>query len=188
MRSAKVMSHYNRQIELEQCDKCGGIWFDESELFMARQGEAEKIEVMNAEILRNHTIIEAATRYCPRDNTVLQQFTDKYFPQDIILERCPSCHGIWLNRGTFTKYQEYRKALMRPKEKSAADKQMEERINQLVAAHESGQSTETLRKLSEFLSTPMDGSLSPRTRAAENVAGIFLNFIIAILRAFIFKF
>lgn len=188
MRPVKVMSHYDQQIDLEQCDKCGGIWFDESELYRARQGEAEKIELINAEILRNPTIIEAATLFCPRDKAVLQQFTDKYFPQDIILERCPSCQGIWLNRGTFTKYQKYRKELIRPKEKSTDDKQLGESINQLIAAHKSGQSSETLKKLAKFLSTPLDDNLSQGSQLTENVVGIALNIIMAILRAFIFKF
>lgn len=188
MRPVKVMSHYDQQIDLEQCEKCGGIWFDESELYRARQGEAEKIELMNAEILRNPTIIEAATLCCPRDEAVLQQFTDKYFPRDIILERCPSCQGIWLNRGTFTRYQKYRDGLMRPKEKSIDDKQLGESINQLIAAHQSGQSTETLRKLGTFLSTPLDDNVSQSSQQAENVIVIALNILMAILRAFIFKF
>lgn len=191
MRPVKVMSHYNLPIELEQCEKCGGIWFDKAELFTTRQGEAEKVEKVEAidtGTLHNHTTIEAATLHCPRDNAILQQFTDRYFPRDIILLRCPSCHGIWLNRGTFTRYQQYRSEMMRPKEKSAADRQLEERINQLVADHQSGQSTETLRNLCEFLSTPMDGTQSPRTLAAENVAATVLNIVITILRALIFRF
>jgi len=188
MRPVKVMSHYDQQIDLEQCDTCGGIWFDESELYRAKQGEAGKIEFVNSEILRNPTVIEAAALYCPRDKAVLQQFTDKYFPHDIILERCPSCQGIWLNRGTFTRYQKYRKELLRPKVKSPDDKQLGDNINQLIAAHNSGQSSETLRKLGKFLSAPMDDNLSQRSALTGNAAGIALNLIMAILRAFIFKF
>jgi len=188
MRPVRVISHYDQQIDLEQCDKCGGIWFDESELYRARQGEAEKIELMDAGILRNPTIIESSTLLCPRDEAVLQQFTDKYFPQDIILERCPSCQGIWLNRGIFTKYQKYRKELMRPKEKITNDKQLGESINQLIAAHNSGQSNETLKNLGKFLSTPLDDNLSQRSQLTENVVGIALNFLMVVLRAFIFKF
>ena len=188
MRPVKVLSHYNQPIELEQCEKCGGIWFDEAELFTAKQGEAEKVEAIDSGALHNPTVIEAATLYCPRDNAVLQQFTDRYFPRDIILVRCPSCHGTWLNRGTFTRYQQYRSEMTRPKEKGPADRRLEEKINELAAAHHSGQSTETLRNLCQFLSTPMDGSQSPRTLAAENVAAAALNIVIAILRAFIFRF
>jgi len=160
MHRVKIVSHYGQPIDLEQCEKCGGIWFDESELFMAKQGEAEKIEVLNTDILRNPSMIESSTLICPREQTVLHQFTDKYFPQDIILGRCPSCNGIWLNRGIFTKYQKFRQELKPTKEKSPEDKKLEESISQLIASHQSGHSTETLERLGKFLSTPVDRDTS----------------------------
>ena len=118
MRQVKVMSHYGQAIVLEQCAKCGGIWFDESELYRAKQGEAARIEMLDVEELRSPAAIQNASLLCPRDGAVLSRFQDRYFPGDIILERCPSCNGVWLNRGQFTRYQEYREALKRPKEKS----------------------------------------------------------------------
>lgn len=63
----------------------------------------------------------------------MQRFTDKYFPQDIVLVRCPSCHGIWLNRGTFTKYQQFRQKLM-PKKKSSEEERLEKSIAPLAVA------------------------------------------------------
>lgn len=188
MHRVKIVSNYGQPIILDQCGKCGGIWFDESELFRAKQGEAEKIELLDTEILQNPTAIDNPTLICPRDQTVLSQFTDKYFPKDIILVRCLSCNGIWLNRGIFTKYQKFRQELMRPKEKSPEDKEREENIRQLVAAYQSGHSNETLERLGKFLSTPVDGDTSTLPSQAENAISIALNIIMTILRAFIFKF
>jgi Zn-finger nucleic acid-binding protein len=167
MHRVQIIAHYGQPIELDQCDICGGIWFDEAELFRARQGEAEKIEVLNANILKNPTMIENSTLICPRDQTVLHQFTDKYFPKDIILARCPTCKGIWLNRGLFTKYQRFRQELKRPKEKSPEGKKLEESINQLTATYQSEHSTETLRRLGEFLSS--------NPLADEKAAGVALD-------------
>jgi Zn-finger nucleic acid-binding protein len=194
MHQVKITSHYGQPIILEQCEKCGGIWFNESELYRAKQGEAEKIELLDTETLRNPTKIENSTLACPRDQAILFQFTDKYFPKDIILERCPVCNGIWLNRGIFTKYQRFRQELKRPKERSPEDKKLEESISQLIASHQSGRTTDTLGKLGRFLSTPLDeySSLptdSPqRAPAAENAVNIALNILMTILRAFILKF
>ena len=194
MHQVKIISHYDQPIDLEQCDGCGGIWFDESELFRAKQGEAEKIEVLNTDTLRNPSVIENSTLVCPRDQTALLRFTDKYFPQDIILERCPSCNGIWLNRGVFMRYQRFRQELKRLKEKSFEDKKLEESIGQLIASHQSGRSTETLERLGKFLSTPLDGDTSvfpdpaQRSPLAENAVSVALNIILTILRAFILKF
>ena len=40
MCQVKIEGHYGQPILLEQCKECGGIWFDEMELFSARHGEA----------------------------------------------------------------------------------------------------------------------------------------------------
>jgi Zn-finger nucleic acid-binding protein len=194
MHQVKITSHYGQPIILEQCEKCGGIWFDESELYRAKEGEAEKIESLDSESLRNPTKIESSTLICPRDQAVLFQFTDKYFPRDIILERCPLCNGVWLNRGIFTKYQRFRQELKRPKERSSEDKKLEESVSQLIASYQSGRTTDTLGNLGRFLSTPLDeySSLpldSPqRALDAENVVNVALNILMTILRAFILKF
>ena len=66
MREVKIVGHYGEPIIIDQCAKCGGIWFDEAELFRAKQGEAEKIEMLDAEILRTPATIENSTLFCPR--------------------------------------------------------------------------------------------------------------------------
>ena len=133
MRQVEIASHYGGPIFVDQCERCGGIWFDESNLFRAKQGEAEKIEALNAEMLRTPSVIENSTLCCPRDRGVMLRFTDKYFPQDIVLVRCPSCHGIWLNRGTFTKYQQFRQKFM-PKKKSLEEESLGKAMAPLVVA------------------------------------------------------
>jgi len=194
MHQVRIVTHYGQPIIVDQCEKCGGIWFDESELFLAKQGEAEKIEVLNTAILRTPTMTDSSKLMCPKDQTAMHRFTDKYFPQDIVLVRCPSCHGIWLNRGIFTKYQQFRQERMRPKEKNLPDKTLEENINQLIASHQSGRSGGTLERLGKFLSTPMKGdtSVSPDYSQgfplAENTVSVALNILVTIFRAFILKF
>ena len=166
MHEVKIVSHYGQPIIVDQCEKCGGIWFDESGLFRAKQGEAEKIEVLNTEILRTPSTIENSSLICPRDQTTMHRFTDKYFPQDIVLVRCPSCHGIWLNRGTFTKYQQFRQKLM-PKKKSSQDERLGKSIAPLIVSYkyECERSNEAQRR----------------------DVDIALNILKTILRLFIFK-
>jgi Zn-finger nucleic acid-binding protein len=154
MRQVKIVGHYGRTIFVDQCKQCGGIWFDEAELFRAKQGEAEEIEMLDTGNLRAPATIENSTLICPRDDAKMHRFTDRYFPQDIVLVRCPSCQGIWLNRGMFTKYQQFRQELMRSK-KSTQDEGLKKNIAKLVKSYESGRSTETMRKLGDFLATPM---------------------------------
>ena len=190
MRQAKIASHYGGPIFVDQCRECGGIWFDESELFRAKQGEAEKIEAVNAEILRTPSTIESSRLTCPRDNAAMHRFTDKYFPQDIVFVRCPSCRGIWLNRGIFTRYQQFRRQLMRPKKRSPQDERLEEGVARLLASYENKGSTETLIRLGEFLSTPVSVGYRPyvgEAGDADSIAGAAFAALLAILRLFIFK-
>jgi len=180
----KIVGHYGEPIIVDQCEQCGGIWFDESELFRAKQGEAEKIEVLDTATLRTPSTIDHPSLICPRDDSAMHRFTDKYFPQDIVLVRCPSCHGIWLNRGIFTKYQQFRQGLM-PAKKSPQDEKLKENIAQLVAAYEGGRSTDTLSKLGEFLSTPVDSGYAPHVSSTfhdDSIAGSALSILFTILR------
>lgn len=73
-----------------------------------------------------------------------------------MLERCPSCHGVWLNRGDFTKLQQARQELRRPKEKSPADKKLQDDIGAILSAHSTQTANNTLEELGAFLSTPID--------------------------------
>lgn len=184
MHDVRIAGHYGEPIIVDQCEECGGVWFDESELFRAKQGEAEKIEALNSAILRTPTTIENPSLICPRDDAAMQRFTDRYFPQDVVLMRCPSCRGIWLNRGVFTKYQQFRQELMRAK-RSPQDEKLKERIAQLTASYESGCSTGTLRRLGEFLSTPIDSSHAADigdSTEAGGIAGLALTTLLTILR------
>jgi Zn-finger nucleic acid-binding protein len=152
----KIEGHYGQPILLEQCKECGGIWFDEMKLFSARNGEAEKIEVFDPKNLWTPTNMVKPIRRCPLDKSELFRFKDRYFLKGIILERCPSCNGIWLNRGDFTRFQQARQELKRPKDKSPKDKKLEEDIKSILASYSGETASNTLEKLGAFLSTPID--------------------------------
>lgn len=193
MHQVRIQSHYGQPIILEQCGQCGGIWFDESELFRAKEGEADKIELLDSEILRTHVNIEKPVLKCPRDKAELFQFKDRYFPKGIILERCPSCNGIWLNRGDFTKFQKARQELKRPKEKGPEDKRLEEEIERILAMHQAGDATDTLERLGSFLSTPMDRNTLLPLEAdqsqpeAENTTNLAMNVLMLVFRALMLR-
>jgi len=175
MHHVKIVAHYGQPIIVDQCQRCGGIWFDEAELFRAKQGEADRIEMLDADMVRAPSVIEESELLCPRDRAVMLQFIDRYFPQDIILVQCQLCRGIWLNRGVFTKYQRFRQGLLqRSQEKSATEKRRAE-IKKLVQSYESGRTTETLRRLGEFLSTPIDRGALTRLGAVLRIIEFFAD-------------
>jgi len=191
MHQVKVESHYGQPIILDQCNKCGGLWFDKFELHRTKLGEAEKIEQLDSAILWTLSNIQNPELVCPKDQVKLIRFNDQYFPKGIIVERCPVCDGFWLNRGEFTRYQKARQALKISKEKSAEEKIIKEDIKQLLDAHQSGSNIDTLGRLGKFLSLPLDEitlqplnpeEMSPEEERAYNT---ILNVITSILSAVI---
>jgi Zn-finger nucleic acid-binding protein len=191
MYQVKIEGNYGQPILLEQCKECGGIWFDEMELFSARHGEAEKIEVLDSKSLWTPTNIEKRILRCPLDQSKLFRFKDRYFLKGIILERCPSCNGIWLNRGGFTKFQQARQELKRPEERGSEDKELEEDIKRLLSVHHAEAASNTLEKLGRFLSMPIDrATLLPLEQSEKQLeqgktGNLILNGLMLVLMALI---
>ena len=160
MHQVQITANYGLPLFLNQCDVCGGIWFDASALYRAKQGEAEKIDLVDTYILTASTPVENKLHLCPRDGAQLCRFNDANFPKDIFVERCPSCNGFWLNRGEFTKFQHARQALLTPKEPTAEDKKLQEQIQSILADHQNGDTESVLTKLNAFFSQPVGSSNS----------------------------
>ena len=191
MKQIKVESNYGQTVILDQCPKCGGIWFDSMELYSVKQGQAEKIESLNADTLRTSSVMEDSKLTCPRDSVKLVHFSDPFFPKNIIIARCPVCNGFWLNRGEFIKYQNYRQSLKKPREITAEDEKLEQDIERILAEHKTGDATNTLGNLGKFLGTPMD-SMTWRPAEPEklsekekNSINSITNALTTILRFFI---
>jgi len=193
MHQVKIESHYGQPIILEQCKECGGIWFDESELFIARQGTAENIELLDSEILNTPSQIKKSALKCPNDHTALFRFKDRYFPLGIILERCSNCGGIWLNRGGFTKFQKAREKLKHPIEKKDSEKKADAEIEKILASYQTGDINDTIANLGRFLSTPIDRStlqpldLDQSQPEAETAANMAINILMLIFRVLLLR-
>jgi len=190
MHPVRIESHYGQPIILDQCERCGGIWFDESELFRARQGESERIEMLDAGALRASSEMSNPTRLCPRDGAGLFRFTDTHFPEDIILERCPSCRGIWLNRGVFAEYQKGRREKMRQREVWIQPDGSPAAVGHAPALQASAGGEDVAGKIGRFLSTELDphtmrplepGRMSPEEENALNVTMAVINGLLSLV-------
>jgi Zn-finger nucleic acid-binding protein len=191
MRQVKVESHYGQTVILDQCPKCGGIWFDRFELYSVKQGQAEKIDLLNVDTLRTSTLVKNSELLCPRDSVKLVHFSDPFFPEGIIISRCPVCSGFWLNRGEFVKYQDYRQLLQKPRVITAEDEKVGQELARILAEHKTGDTTDALGKLAKFLSTPMDNlTLRPLepdklSEKEKSVIDTIVGALLVVLRLFI---
>ena len=188
-----VPSHYGQQVIIDQCEGCGGIWFDAFELFKVKLGEAQEIESLDSDRLRAPSDVDNPRLLCPRDRTALIQYKDPNFPKELILTRCPKCQGFWLNRGEFTKYQETRQKMMLPKEKTLEDQKLGEEVKRILESNRDSSSTEALGKLGAYLSSPAhEHALSPfgssQGFAEEGKPlDMVLNVLMVLLRLFVLR-
>jgi len=196
MHQVQITANYGQPIFLDQCDCCGGIWFDESELYRARQGEAEKVDLLDTYILTASTPVVNPDHRCPKDGAKLIRFSDRNFPQSIIVERCPVCDSFWLNRGEFTKFQHARQEMLRTKEPSAEDKKLQEQVQLILAEHHADGNNDTLSRLGSFLTKPLDvkGILPLNFQDSDdnssnsgNTISAVLNVLTTLLRLFVFR-
>ncbi|MBN1368250.1 MAG: zf-TFIIB domain-containing protein [Dehalococcoidales bacterium] len=193
MTPVEIVSHYGQRITLDQCPECGGLWFDKFELYRAKLDQADKLENIDSARLTNPTLMKNYRLLCPRDRAELIRFDDKYFPSGIIVAKCPVCEGFWLNRGEFTKYQKARRASKQPREViiTESNAQLEEKMQRILADYQSNKGSDTLARLGNFLSTPVDTvTMKPvasgdTASAAERTISTAMSVLMLALRLFL---
>ncbi len=103
--SSKLKLYKIFRIEIEACPKCKGIFLDKDELRSLKdkstKGSWQTLRWMDDEV---ETIEKSkamsSKRPCPKCSNV--NFISTYFGNSkIILDWCPNCHGVWLDRGEF---------------------------------------------------------------------------------------
>jgi hypothetical protein len=95
--SKSRLEEVNLSLELDICDDCGGIWFDQGELAsIDKIVEPHLIEIRKIPSQKDQ--LEAM--YCPScyDHPLMQKAEH---PRDkkVILDYCDDCKGIWLDKG-----------------------------------------------------------------------------------------
>ncbi len=82
------------KLELDQCPRCQGIWFDKGELDVALGAKSAKHFEVPKIALQNNAIC------CPRCNEGMYEFC--YPRTAVFIDMCKSCSGIWLDNKEWT--------------------------------------------------------------------------------------
>lgn len=95
--NAEQVRDVNIRFEIEQCPECEGAWFD--------QGELAKVDKIIEPVLVEFRNIPARKEQnkaltCPSCEN-LQLLKKVQHPRDykVIVDYCPVCKGIWLDKG-----------------------------------------------------------------------------------------
>ena len=155
MKQVEIRSHYGLKIVVDQCDNCGGLWFDDEESLRADLKEYKKLEAFDSDKLMKKVSIQSSLN-CPRDNTPLKIFHDSNFPKNIKVHYCPQCFGFRFNRGEFSNYQQAReKKIEEKKVVHKNDAEFEKQVSSLLRLDSSSGKYDSLGEIGKFLSTPV---------------------------------
>jgi Zn-finger nucleic acid-binding protein len=102
MREVSARARTGYLLALDQCDDCGGLWFDRWELFPLHHDEVDTLDPLD--VSRFEQPVELAPLgLCPRCEVALKEFRDPNLPPDAEVARCRVCEGMWLQRGQLRK-------------------------------------------------------------------------------------
>jgi Zn-finger nucleic acid-binding protein len=105
---AKLDLYSLLSIEFEGCPKCHGLWLDRDELRKLKNkvGIGE-LHWLNSEVDNiEQTAAILTKRVCPRkDNGQLLSVV--FGKSSVVLDWCPKCRGLWLDRGEYDKIIDY---------------------------------------------------------------------------------
>ncbi len=91
-----------RQIEVDRCRDCAGLWFNglEAEQLKAIEG-SESLDVGRPKECKRHP----KTSCCPKCRKQMLRMLD-IDKHAIWYEKCARCQGMWLEAGQFTRYKQ----------------------------------------------------------------------------------
>jgi Zn-finger nucleic acid-binding protein len=97
-------------ILFEGCDSCKGVWLIKDELReLKNKVEGPSLRWLNDEIENiDQTSLIEGRRDCVKCKTV-KMISVIFGKSAIVVDWCPKCHGIWLDRGAFEAIMEYLK-------------------------------------------------------------------------------
>jgi Zn-finger nucleic acid-binding protein len=99
----ELKKYFIKNIEVDECEKCKGIWFEDDELRKAKDSTDEDLNWMDFEIWKHKDKFKIKSRNisCPKCNQLL--VTINYDETNIEIDYCPTCRGTWLDKGEFKK-------------------------------------------------------------------------------------
>jgi Zn-finger nucleic acid-binding protein len=94
-------TRYVKDVQVEECNQCHGVWFDANELEEATREVDRDLRWMEFDLWKNQDNIDVSqgNLTCPRCNIPMAKV--KYGTTEVRVDTCMRCHGIWLDKGEF---------------------------------------------------------------------------------------
>lgn len=109
MRCPKCRGHFEtvvyRNIQVERCTTCQGLWFDQFERRLLRDRKGSELVDTGAKD-RGKQFNEITQIRCPVDGSAMNHLNVPDQPH-IGYERCPQCQGAFFDAGEFSDYKSF---------------------------------------------------------------------------------
>ena len=102
-----ALFHATREgIRVDECQHCGGTWFDRDELRQAKDTADDDLRWLDFDVFTDHESFAASPgeRSCPKCSSPMETLT--YMQSNVVVDACPSEHGVWLDEGEFDRIVE----------------------------------------------------------------------------------
>ena len=93
MAAVGLVARYGRTVQVDVCDGCGGLWFDQSESQQLTPGAS--LSLLERITLRPSRAIQSRSA-CPRCRQTLMEVQDQQRATKFTYRRCPSGHGRFI--------------------------------------------------------------------------------------------
>lgn len=178
MQETSIQGHYTQTYIIDQCQKCGGIWFDQSEHYKTKTNQILELDKIDTAKLAANKPLKTNLS-CPKDITRLIKYSDQNFPASIDLETCPHCHGLWFNHGEYSQFIQNRISQKNQTLNPKLEKQLD-----LMIKNQASPNYDFIGDFSNFLMTsyysdsPKDIQNREKIQPAVNIATSIINALI----------
>lgn len=94
-------THPIHSINVEECPKCQGLWFEHGELREAKDEADPDLKWLDFDLWSDQSLFQVdwSSRNCPVCGKVMA--TISYGDTGVTVEYCTDEHGVWLDKGEF---------------------------------------------------------------------------------------
>uniref|UniRef100_A0A7C3RWF6 Transcription factor zinc-finger domain-containing protein n=1 Tax=Dictyoglomus thermophilum TaxID=14 RepID=A0A7C3RWF6_DICTH len=146
----KVSSHYGVYLEIDQCEHCGGIWFDKYELVSMKPDDVYSLDIDFKDNINCNSL------KCPNDGTSLKLLRDPIIPKDVLIYYCVNCFGMWVPIQSLRRYKEYQKERIETRKKqkeTSLPKDLDLKIEEILSKNVENNKIENMEmEISKFIS------------------------------------
>ena len=129
-----------KSVMVDECQKCGGIWFDRDELRKAKDNTDDNLRWLDYDPFTTNNNPVTTNLSCPDCNKLINEVV--YDKSKVKINICPNCKGVWLDKNEINGILTYLQGIIVTKtSKEYANATIEE-LKEIVTGPES--------KLSEF--------------------------------------